>query len=52
MLADMPVSLAAYALGWHHPRIATLWIVAVGTLWWFFLTRAALYIFGVLRNLR
>lgn len=39
MLLDMPVSAIAYALAWKHGAIAAIWVVVVGTLWWYLLSR-------------
>ena len=41
MVADLPISLPAYALAWKHGVLAILWIAVVGTLWWYFLSRIA-----------
>ena len=38
LLCDLPISVVAYALGWKHPAIATIWIFVVGTLWWYSLS--------------
>jgi hypothetical protein len=40
MLVDMPVSAIAYALAWQHGTVATIWVMVVGTLWWYLLSRA------------
>jgi|SRR5580692_411860 hypothetical protein len=45
LLADLPVSLLAYGLGWKYPVLAGLWIFVVGTLWWYLLGRAAQAVF-------
>ena len=37
--ADLPVSLVVFALAWHYPVLAEMWIMIVGTLWWYFLSR-------------
>jgi hypothetical protein len=39
ILADLPVSIVVFGLAWHYPMIAALWIVVVGTLWWYLLSR-------------
>ena len=39
MVADIPVSLVAYAVGWKHSSLAFTWIVLVGTMWWYLLGR-------------
>ena len=40
LLADLPVSLLAFALGWKYPALAVTWIFVAGTLWWYLLGRA------------
>jgi hypothetical protein len=40
VLVDLPVSAIFYALAWKYSLIAGLWVVVVGTLWWYFLGRA------------
>ena len=37
--ADLPVSLVVFALAWHYPMLAAIWIMVVGTLWWYLLSR-------------
>jgi len=49
ILADLPVSLVAYALGWKYPLLANLWILTAGTLWWYLLSRIANRVFGKFR---
>jgi len=39
MLADLPVSLVAYALAWKYGLLAAVWIFIAGTWWWYFLSR-------------
>ncbi len=39
VLVDLPVSAIFYALAWKYSLIAGLWVVVVGTLWWYFLGR-------------
>jgi hypothetical protein len=39
MLVDMPVSAIAYALAWKHGTVAAIWVVIIGTLWWYLLSR-------------
>ena len=41
LLADLPVSLPAYFLGWKYPAFAVVWVFAVGTFWWYLLGRGA-----------
>jgi hypothetical protein len=38
-LADLPISIVGIILSFHHDTIATLWILVVGTLWWYLLSR-------------
>jgi len=45
LLLDLPVSIVAYGLGWKYPSIATIWIVIVGTLWWYLLGRGTQFVF-------
>lgn len=40
MVADFPVSLVALASGWRYGSIQVIWIVVVGTFWWFLINRA------------
>jgi hypothetical protein len=40
LLADLPVSVVCYILGWKFPFFAQLWLVVVGTLWWYYLSLA------------
>lgn len=39
VLADLPVSALYYALAWNHGAIGVVWVVVVGTLWWYWLSR-------------
>ena len=43
-IADFPISFVAFALSFHHDALAWLWIVVVGTVWWYFLGRAAQFL--------
>lgn len=38
MLIDLPISVVAYIIGWKFPLLANIWIFAVGTAWWYFLS--------------
>ena len=38
MVADLPVSLVAYMLGWKFQLVAAVWIFVAGTWWWYFLS--------------
>jgi hypothetical protein len=39
MLVDLPISLVSYFLGWKHPGVALVWVIVVGTLWWYLLSK-------------
>jgi hypothetical protein len=39
MVADLPVSVVAYAFAFRGGVFATAWIFIVGTLWWYVLGR-------------
>jgi len=52
MVADLPISLVALGLAWHYGLFAVIWIVVVGTLWWWFLSCAVKFAFGRLSELR
>jgi hypothetical protein len=41
MVADFPISLVALVLAWKYSALATAWILVVGTLWWYLLSRGA-----------
>ena len=43
MLADFPISAVALALAlaWKYSALAAAWILVVGTLWWYLLSREA-----------
>lgn len=43
-IADLPISLVAIALSFHHDALAWIWMVVVGTLWWYLLGRAAQFL--------
>ena len=45
MLADLPISLLAYVVGWKHSLFAMTWIFTIGTLWWYMLNRVVLHLF-------
>jgi hypothetical protein len=45
-IADFPISLVGLALAFHHGALAWIWIVGVGTLWWYLLARAAEFVFN------
>jgi hypothetical protein len=41
ILADLPISLVAFALAWKYSALAAAWILVAGTLWWYLLSRGA-----------
>jgi hypothetical protein len=41
LILDLPISLVAYGIGWKYGGLATLWIIVMGTLWWYLLGRGA-----------
>jgi hypothetical protein len=43
-VVDLPISLVAFALSFHHDPLAWIWIIVVGTLWWYLLGRAAQFL--------
>lgn len=38
MLADLPMSVLAYALAFHYAALSFAWIFVGGTLWWYLLS--------------
>jgi hypothetical protein len=45
LLADLPISILAYALGWRYSALAVIWILVAGTLWWYLLGRGVQALF-------
>ena len=43
-IADLPISFVAFALSFHHDALAWIWMVVVGTLWWYLLSRTAQFL--------
>jgi hypothetical protein len=41
LLVDFPISLVGFALAFKYSALATAWILVVGTLWWYLLSRGA-----------
>jgi hypothetical protein len=39
LLADLPISIPAYALAWKVGGLALAWVIVVGTLWWYAVSR-------------
>jgi hypothetical protein len=50
MLVDLPISIVAYVVGWKYSWLAALWIIVVGTLWWYLLSRGVEFIFDQFKN--
>jgi len=50
MLADLPISLVAYLVAWKYSWLAALWIIVVGTLWWYLLSRGVEFIFDMFKD--
>ncbi len=50
LLADLPISIVVFALGWQHPFFANLWILIVCTLWWYLLSLAMEWVLSKLRE--
>jgi len=38
MVADLPISVVAYLLGWRFQLAAAIWLFVAGTGWWYFLS--------------
>jgi len=45
LMADLPISLPAYFLGWKYQAFAVTWVFVAGTLWWYLLGRAVQAVF-------
>ena len=50
MLEDLPISLVAYLVAWKYSWLAALWIIVVGTLWWYLLSRGVEFIFDMFKD--
>jgi hypothetical protein len=46
LIADLPISIPAYIFGWRYSALAALWVFVAGTLWWYWLSRAANALFS------
>jgi hypothetical protein len=40
-IADFPISIIPFVLVWKYPLTGALWLIVVGTLWWYLLTLGA-----------
>lgn len=45
MLADLPISFVADMIVWNYGYLAALWILIVGTLWWYLLSLGIRWLF-------
>lgn len=52
MLADLPISIVTYAIGWKYSLLGMIWIVIAGTFWWYALSRGLKLALNTFRNLR
>lgn len=50
MIIDLPVSLVAFGLAWKYSVLAAIWIVVVGTFWWYLLSRGIKLMFDKFGN--
>jgi hypothetical protein len=50
LLADLPISVVTFALGWQYPFLANLWILIVWTLWWYLLSIAIEWVLNRLKE--
>jgi hypothetical protein len=51
-LVDYPVSIAAVGLAWHYNWPPVLLFGILGTLWWYLLSRAALFVVDKVMRVR
>ena len=47
---DFPISVVAFMLVWQHGILSYLWILIVGTLWWYLLCLGVSKIRGIARG--
>ena len=40
-VAALPFSIVGFILAWQHPTLAMIWMVSIGTLWWYALSCGA-----------
>jgi hypothetical protein len=50
MLIDFPISIVTFVLAWKHSVLAGAWLIVVGTLWWYLLSRGAELVIHKLRD--
>lgn len=39
LLADLPISIVTYLIGWKYPGLGVMWTFVAGTAWWYLLSR-------------
>ena len=44
-VADLPISLLSYLIGWKYSALAVIWIFVAGTFWWYLLERGVRVVF-------
>jgi hypothetical protein len=52
MMIDFPISLVALGLAWKYSALAAAWMIILGTLWWYLLSRGAEFAFRNLKGRR
>jgi hypothetical protein len=50
LVADLPISLPAYALAWKYGALGVAWIFVAGTFWWYLLGRAGVALLNRFRR--
>lgn len=46
IIVDLPLSIVTVGLAFSHQVIAIVWLVVVGTLWWYLLAIGAEFVFN------
>src|SRR6266478_2861753 len=49
-VADLPISLPSYLIGWRYSALAVIWIFVAGTYWWYLLSRGAGFLIDSMRR--
>ena len=39
LMLDLPISIVVFLIGFTYPLLAHIWILVVGTAWWYLLSR-------------
>jgi hypothetical protein len=47
MIVDLPISLVSYFAAWKYPGIAMAWLIVVGTIWWYLLSKIIEVLFNL-----